>query len=698
MAKNELVIIDFMLSHLVLFRNSVLLCVLLLSDCNTANKMKPYTNQLINETSPYLLQHAHNPVNWLPWNEAALKKAKDENKLLIISIGYSACHWCHVMEHESFEDTAVAKLMNENYICIKVDREERPDVDQVYMDAVQLISGRGGWPLNAIALPDGRPIYAGTYFPKENWKQVLTYFIDYWQNNKEEALKRAAEITNGIKQMDGIPTPQSAISNPQSSIRQEIFQKIDTTWDYEKGGRRGAPKFPMPVNMQYLLRNYFFTKNEKALQAVTVTLDNMMNGGIYDQVGGGFARYSVDDEWIIPHFEKMLYDNAQLVSLYSEAYQLTKNERYKETVFETLSFIERELSDESGGFYSALDADSEGEEGKYYVWTEEELKTVLGREFEEFQKTFHTEENFEGKTNLTRNPQSVTRNSQLTQWKQKLLSERSKRVRPLLDDKVLTSWNALMLKGYCDAYKAFGEEKFLVRALKCAQFLKTKMVQSDFSIYRNYKNGRVTINGFLDDYSFTCEAFLALYSITFNEEWLTLSKNITGYVVQHFYNANTGMFFYTSVNDKPLIARKTEISDNVIPASNSSISKVLYHLGMVYDNSDYTEKAKRALQNMQPNISGYPSYYANWAILMDNFIEEPFVIAIAGEKATASQREVSQHFLPNCILIGTASGTTSIPLLEEKTKPNETLIYVCRNKTCGLPVKTVDDVLREINN
>ncbi len=655
-----------------------------------------YTNELINETSPYLLQHAHNPVEWRAWNEAGWKKAKEENKLVIISIGYSACHWCHVMEHESFEDTGVAKIMNEHFICIKVDREERPDVDQIYMDAVQLITGRGGWPLNAIALPDGRPVYAGTYFPKENWKQVLNYFIDYWQNHREEALERATEITKGIKQMDTIP--QSAMRDGQFTIdRSAIFAKFDTVWDYEKGGRKGAPKFPMPVNMQYILRNYFYTGNEKALKAVTVTLDNMMNGGIYDQAGGGFARYSVDDFWEIPHFEKMLYDNAQLVSLYSGAYQITKNERYKETVYEILEFVERELSDAGGGFYSALDADSEGEEGKFYVWTYEELEKIIGNDFEEFKKGYNVTQqgNFEGKNNLTRIPQSPIRNSQLKEWKAKLMAERSKRVRPSLDDKVLTSWNALMLKGYCDAYKAFGEKKFLSRALKCAGFLKTKMIQSDYSIKRNYKNNRVTINGFLDDYSFTCEAFMALYDVTFDEEWLTLTNNITAHVIQHFYNSATCMFFYTSINDDPLIARKTEMSDNVIPASNSSMMKVLYTLGTIYDNNDYIEKSKRALYNMQENIAGYPSYYANWAILGDYFNREPFEVAITGEKAIEVKQEFGKYFVPNCIFIGSAK-EVDLPLLKGKYKQGETLIYVCRNKTCQLPVKTVEEAIKQL--
>ena len=659
--------------------------------------MESHINKLIEETSPYLLQHAHNPVEWQAWNNEAWLQANAENKLVIISIGYSACHWCHVMEHESFEDEAVAKMMNENFICIKVDREERPDVDQIYMDAVQLITGRGGWPLNAIALPDGRPIYAGTYFPKENWKQVLKYFTDYWKNNKDEAIKRAEEITNGIRQMNSF-NHQSSIINYQSESRRTVFSKFDSLWDYEKGGRRGAPKFPMPVNMQYLLRNYFYTKNEKALKAVTVTLDHMMNGGIYDQIGGGFARYSVDGEWEIPHFEKMLYDNAQLVSLYAEVFQLTKNERYKEVVYETLDFIERELSDESGGFYSALDADSEGVEGKFYVWTYDELKKVIGSDFNEFCKVFVVSEtgNFEGENNLTRRETIDNRHKTIQEWKKKLLQERASRVRPGLDDKILTAWNALMLKGYCDAYKVFGEQRFLTRALNCAEFLKTKMIQEDFSLKRNFKNGRVTISGFLDDYSFICEALLAVYEITFDEKWLLLAKNIANYVIQHFLNANTGLFFYTSINDAPLIARKTETSDNVIPASNSSMAKVLFQLGLFFDQADYIDKAKQAIANMQENIITHPSFYANWAVLADWFVAEPFQIAIVGEQAHEFRKQFNNHFLPNCLFLGSTSAITSVPLLEEKHVKDDTLIYVCQNKTCQLPNYSVEESLKNL--
>jgi uncharacterized protein YyaL (SSP411 family) len=655
----------------------------------------PYTNELINETSPYLLQHAHNPVHWTGWHDKAFKKAKEEDKLVIVSIGYSACHWCHVMEHESFEDTSVAAIMNEHFICIKVDREERPDVDQIYMDAVQLISGRGGWPLNAIVLPDGRPIYAGTYYPKENWKQVLMYFVDYWKNHRAEALERADEITKGIQVTDTIAAkPETPFI---AADRTAVFLKIDSTMDYEKGGRKGAPKFPMPVNYKYLLRNYYYTKNEKALKAVIVTLDNMMNGGIYDQVGGGFARYSVDGDWEIPHFEKMLYDNAQLVSLYSEAYQVTKNERYKQVVDETYEFIERELSDASGGFYSALDADSEGEEGKFYVWSYEELKAILGADFDSFTRVYDVSEhgNFEGRNNLVRRPGVHLPDMKIAEWRKKLLAERSKRVRPRLDDKILTSWNALMLSGYIDAYKAFGEKRFLDRALKSAEFIKANMLQSDFSLKRNYKNGKANIGGFLDDYSFTCEAFIALYQVTFDPQWLKLADGIAQHTIQHFSNLSNGMFFYNSTNDEPLIARKTESSDNVIPASNSSMALALYRLGLLLDKKDYIDRAKRVLTNVKDNIMGYPNYYANWAVLMDWFIAEPYEVAISGENALALNRELNGHFLPNCLIMG-STHKSELPLLEDKFKAGETLIYVCQNKTCQLPVKSAAEALRQI--
>ena len=657
-----------------------------------------YTNDLIHESSPYLLQHAHNPVHWMPWGDKAWSKAKAEDKLVVVSIGYSACHWCHVMEHESFEDSVVAAIMNEHFVCIKVDREERPDVDQIYMDAVQIITGQGGWPLNAICLPDGRPIFAGTYFPKENWKQMLLYMTDYFKKNRDEVLERAAEITRGIKVMDTIPFVKDTTFT--ESERAPMFDKIDQAWDYQLGGRRGAPKFPMPVTMQYLLQNYYYTQNPKSLKAVTATLDNMSAGGIYDHVGGGFARYSVDSEWTIPHFEKMLYDNAQLVSLYSQAYQVTKNKKYKQVVYETVDYLEREMTDSSGGLYSALDADSEGEEGKFYVWTYDELQKILGTDLEGFAQYYDISKagNFEhGKINIRRrttddSQRTVVNETQLN----KLLKVRNKRIRPGLDDKILTSWNALMLKAYTDAYKAFGDEKFLQSALRNASFIRQNCIKTDHSIYRNYKKGKSTINGFLDDYSFTIEAFIALYQVTYDEAWLHEAKLLADHAVQHFYSAETGVFFYTSISDDPLIARKSETSDNVIPSSNSSMAKGLFQLGHYYDDENYLRISRQQMMNMKDYAQMHTAFYANWAILMDWFITEPYEVAIAGDKAAGLRKEFNSHYLPSCIWSGTV-GASSLPLLIDKIKAGKTMIYVCKNKTCGLPVQTVSEALMQMN-
>lgn len=630
------------------------------------------------------------------WHDDAWQQAKQQDKLVIVSIGYSACHWCHVMEHESFEDVEVARLMNEHFISIKVDREERPDVDQIYMDACQLISGRGGWPLNAIALPDGRPVYAGTYYPKDNWKQLLNYFVDYWKNKREEAMERAANITGHIKVMDVIE-PKDERADFTTGLRVAMFEKFRATWDFEWGGRSGAPKFPMPVNLRYLLTNYYYTTNKIALQAATVTLDAMMNGGLYDQVGGGFARYSVDALWEIPHFEKMLYDNAQLISAYSEAYRLTQNERYKEVVYDTLAFVERELSDRSGGFYSALDADSEGHEGKFYVWQITELQEVLGKDFADFCKVFNVTEtgNFEGANHLTRMP--GTSHPKLRNWLDLLLAKRTERIRPGLDDKILTSWNALMLSGYCEAYKAFGEKQFLDRALLCASFLQQIQLQTDYSLYRNYKNGKSTIGGFLEDYAFTCDAFISLYEITFNEDWLHQAKELAAYAIQHFYNVNTGLFFYTSINDAPLIARKTETSDNVIPSSNSVMMKCLYTLGLLFEKPDWIEKAGRASGLLKEHITGYTPFYANWAILSNWLIEEPKQVALSGPEAPQVAQELRKQFRPDLLIFG-STGPSMLPLLTNKYQPNTTQAFVCQHKTCSLPLNSVKEILTQLAN
>ena len=498
---------------------------------NMASEEKKYTNELIKESSPYLLQHAHNPVNWYPWGEKALEKAVRENKPIIVSIGYAACHWCHVMEHESFEDEEIATYMNDHFICIKVDREERPDIDQVYMNAVQLITGQGGWPLNCITLPDGRPVYGGTYFNKKQWLHLLKQLDAFINQEAEKANEQAITLTKGINSTEYIQLNNNKTQHSISDL-EDIFNHWQPNIDFINGGSKGAPKFPLPIGIQFLLDYHCLTKSEEALKAFTTTLDKMANGGIYDHIGGGFARYSTDAIWKVPHFEKMLYDNAQLVSLYANAYQFTKNEHYKTIIIETLEFIEREMTSNEGGFYASLDADSEGVEGKFYVWDKVELDQLLGLDAILIQEYYNVTSagNWEGANILyttTNDPEfaanhnisTQTLHAKLMHAKKKLLQIRDKRIRPALDDKILTSWNALMLKGYVNAYNVLGDEKYLATALKNADFIINNCMDQDGKLNRNFKNGQSTINGFLDDYAFTIGAFIDLYQSTFDKKW-----------------------------------------------------------------------------------------------------------------------------------------------------------------------------------
>lgn len=670
----------------------------------------PYTNSLIHESSPYLLQHAHNPVNWYPWGKEALDKAKKENKLIIVSIGYAACHWCHVMEYESFEDEEVAKFMNDNFIAIKIDREERPDIDQVYMNAVQLIIGRGGWPLNCIALADGRPIYGGTYFPKDQWIDMLTQVLNFAKQNPEKLEEQAKSLTEGVKSSELI------YANPEKEIFElndlnTLFSKWKRNIDFSNGGHKGAPKFPIPIGYQFLLHYNYLTNDKDALEAVTITLNKMADGGIYDQIGGGFSRYSVDAHWKVPHFEKMLYDNAQLVSLYSAAFQQSKDPKYKIIVSETLDFIERELTSNEGGFYSSIDADSEGEEGKFYVWTKDEIRKTLGKNADLIIDYYGITEkgNWEKGVNILLKSESdikiankykITKHElteEVKRAKQLLLKERSKRIRPGLDDKILTSWNALMLKAYVDAYRVFDEKKYLDAALKNAEFILSKIKSDDFRLNRNYKNGKASINGFLDDYSFTISAFIALYQASFDEQYLMIAQKLTDYSIAHFYDKNSGMFYYTSTIDPALIARKMEVSDNVIPSSNSEIAKNLFILGQYLYNDEYIKKSKMMLNNMKENAMKGGVYFANWDILMAWFIQPPFEVAIAGKNFEAKRKEFDTHYLPNTFLSG-GKEEGSLSLLKGKLIANQTTIYVCQNKACNLPVLEVKEALKQIEN
>lgn len=668
-----------------------------------------YTNALINESSPYLLQHAHNPVNWYPWGDEALAKAKAEDKMIIVSVGYAACHWCHVMEHESFEDTLVSKIMNENFICIKVDREERPDIDDVYMTACHLASGRGcGWPLNAFALPDGRPVWAGTYFPKKDWLGVLDNFIKIKKEKPEELEGYAKQLQEGIKQQDEIilnESDQDFNSKKLDGIATNFLDNID----FKKGGRKGSPKFPMPNNYEFLLNYYHFSKDAKALEAVTTTLDKMANGGIYDHLGGGFARYSTDDEWFAPHFEKMLYDNGQLVSLYSEAYQLTKNPLYKKIVEETLEYVKREMTHENGGFYSSLDADSEGEEGKFYVWKKSEIDSLLGKDlakvFNEFYEV-NRSGNWEHKNNILHIKSSKEKiakklkistsklDKDITSAKSTLMKARAKRVRPGLDDKILTSWNALMLKGYTDAYRAFGDEKYLQAALNNANFLVKNAIKEEHRLNRNFKDGKSVINAFLDDYAVLIDAFVHLYQVTFEEQWLNHASDLTKYVKTHFYDEASGMFYYTSDLDPALIARKKELADNVIPGSNSIMARNLFQLGTILYQPEWVDLSKQMLHNISENIVDIPqpNFYSNWCNLYWSVVNPPYEVAVMGDNSKALSKELIQNYLPHALILGGKS-EGNLQLLKDKLIEGETRIYVCQNKVCKFPVLEVDKAL-----
>ena len=668
-------------------------------------------NLLIHESSPYLLQHAHNPVNWQPWSEKAFQTAVAENKLVIVSIGYSACHWCHVMEHESFEDEQVAKVMNKNFICIKVDREERPDIDQFFMDAAQLMIGRGGWPLNAVALPDGRPVYAGTYFPKTSWIGLLNEIAIGYKNQPEKYLEYAGKLVAGIKSLSVINIPQEEKPFSLDDL-DEAYSVLSSQFDRKNGGRGRAPKFPMPDNWQFTLRYHYVTKNEEALQQSLNTLDKMATAGIYDQLGGGFARYATDAGWKIPHFEKMLYDNAQLISLYSAAYSITKKELYKTIVYETIEFIDRELKSPSGGFYCAIDADSEGVEGKFYVWTSDEVEHIVGKEHFSLIKDYFGIDNealWENGLNILLIASDTITLSEkhhiseekylsiIADAKQKLLKERNKRIRPGTDNKILLSWNALMIKGLIDAYLAFDEPVFLELASSNLSFLRKEMV-SYGKLFHSYNANKAAIPGFLEDYAMYISALIAYYRATFDEYSLFEARALIEYVINHFKDNESGFFWFTSEENNELAARKIETSDNVIPSPNSVMARNLFVMGKLFSDDLYSDISKKMLLKMIPNITEQSAYYSNWAILLADNVAPFYEVAFTGEKALVNMTAFSKYYIPNKIEAGAIGDNSNLPLLQNKTVPGKSLIYVCENFTCQTPVETVSEAVLSITN
>ena len=691
----------------------ILILLSFTTSCNSQhkdNKMtEKYTNNLVNETSPYLLQHAHNPVDWHPWNEKTLEKAKSEGKLLLISIGYSACHWCHVMEYESFEDPKIAKIMNENFICIKVDREERPDIDQIYMTAVQLMNQRGGWPLNCVALPNGKPFWGGTYFRKNDWKKQILELADTYNNEPNRVVEFADRLSLGIQQVENIGLNLDDINFVWKDLNEMVSTWIER-FDNIYGGNNGAPKFPMPNAYSFLLKYAHLAKNNQVLEHVKITLDKMAYGGIYDQIGGGFARYSVDKLWKVPHFEKMLYDNGQLVSLYSEGYLKFKKPLYKQVVFECLEFVERELMAKNGAFYSALDADSEGEEGKFYVWNQADLKLLIDRDFDIFKDYYNINTKGlweQGNYILLRNKSKekiavkhkisvISLENKIKKWKQILMYEREKRIRPGLDDKSLTSWNGLMLKGYIDAYMTFGDNHHLEIAIRNANFISSKQMTSEGKLWHSYKDDRSTINAYLEDYAIVSMAFIRLYEATFDEIWLNKAEQLVEYALSYFYDNNSGMFYFTSKLDPELIARKMEVNDNVIPASNSIIANVLFDLGTILDKSDYKQKAIIIANNIKPDMQKYASGYANYASLMLKEIVPFYEVAIVGKYAHTKALEINTKYVPNKLFIGSISDS-KMALLEDKFIKGSTMIYVCENKVCQLPTSDTQKAKKLMN-
>lgn len=670
-------------------------------------------NELSKETSPYLLQHATNPVYWKAWNETSLELAKSSNKLLVISIGYSACHWCHVMEHESFEDNEVAKIMNLNFVSIKVDREERPDVDAIYMKAVQIMTGRGGWPLNVVCLPDGRPVWGGTYFRKNDWINSLEQLHEIYQNQTEKMIEYANQLFEGLNSSDLIISEDYNSEN-KLSIPNLILEKWQKSFDWEFGGYTRAPKFMMPSNYQFLMAYGVLNSNQSILDYVNLTLTKMAFGGIFDTIDGGFSRYSVDMKWHVPHFEKMAYDNGQLLSLYADAYKLTKNELYKEVIEKTISFIKREWLMPSGGFYAALDADSLNEkgileEGAFYVWKKEELKQIINDDFELFSQVFNInsfglweDENYvliqnqSMKELADKNDISIDDlKEKKKKWEKKLFEKRETRTKPGLDDKCLTSWNALVLKGLTDCYKAIPKEEYLTMALKNAHFIIDKLWSSEGNLFRSFKNDKTSINAFLEDYALVIQSFIGVYEITLDEQWLNHSKNLTNYCLDHFYDENKKFFRFTSNLDTALITTNYEIEDNVIPSSNSVMANNLCKLSCYFENNFYENCARQMLELVIPSVD-YPSAYSNWLSVALFFSENQKEVAICGKNSLELVQQINQNYLPTILVAGT-NRESELPFLKNRFINDETLFYVCKNKTCQAPIKNREAFYKELN-
>lgn len=667
-------------------------------------------NHLKGQTSPYLIQHMHNPVDWHPWGLEALELAKRENKPLLVSIGYSACHWCHVMEQESFEDPEVARLMNQYFVCIKVDREERPDIDHLYMNAVQMITGQGGWPLNCFSLPDGRPFWGGTYFQKEQWKSILIQVAELFENRYQEVEEQAEQLIKGIADSSFIRVTEGNAAFGRDEVR-GMFENLMGYMDNELGGTKGAPKFPLPNNYEFLLHYHYHTGNAEALDQVLLTLRKMAMGGIYDQIGGGFARYATDIDWKVPHFEKMLYDNAQLISLYSNAFKVKPDPLFRQVVYETIEFVRRELTAPNGLFFSALDADSDGEEGKFYVWTEAEFDRLLKEDSILMKQYYHLgKKGFweNGKNILVRDESDedfAIRHSldhqgleeKIRSAKARLLEARNLRNRPGLDDKILVSWNGMMIRGLSEAYAAFGDQGFLEMAINAAETIIKIAAREDGGLYRNLKGERPSISAFLEDYAWLANALISLYEVSSEERFLLEAFRLAEYALTAFHAEDTSMLSFSQKDVAKLAAPYFEFHDNVIPSSNSVMARNLFYLAHYFEKPEFGQRSSEMLRDMQRLLNKYSSSYSNWGILLLQHVYPFHTMVIAGPEAGRQLTPALRKYLPNMILAASEKEKSSLPVFENRLNPSQTLYYVCMLGACKMPAKTLEEALSQLS-
>ena len=690
-----------------------------------------FSNRLIHETSPYLLQHAHNPVDWYPWGVEALQKAIEENRMILVSIGYSACHWCHVMERESFENESVAALMNAHFINIKIDREERPDLDHIYMDAVQAISGSGGWPLNVFLTPDAKPVYGGTYFPPErafnrpSWTEVLTQLAEAWKTREEDIRNQAAELTGHLSRSnlfgqltkaDGEKEePGFFVKEEFDAIFQQIMKGADTKW----GGFGRAPKFPQTFVIDFLFRYHYFTGNQAALQQALLSVDKMLEGGIYDQLGGGLARYSTDDMWLAPHFEKMLYDNALLVNVLCDAYQVTGQRNYEKAIRKTIDFVERELRSPAGGFYAALDADSEGEEGKYYVWEKKEVGELLGGDANVFCAFFDiTEEGNWSHNSLTprKNILRVLKKIEIFAAEKKilpdqlenmleccigkLLNARSRRIRPQLDDKILLNWNALMVTALARASAALCDDRYRELAEISFQFLLDNFLvdKEGMRLQHISGNGDRKSPAFLDDYACLIQSCIALQELSSDTRYLDHASKLTRRVIADFSDNQTGLFYFTSADQRDIIMRKKEVYDGATASGNSMMAENLFYLSLVLDVPVWRQLAMENTRSLKKAIASYPASFSCWASTAMKQVFGRNEIVIMGPGCIQIRKDLLKYFLPAKIVQCSERPEPNFPLLAGKTIGSEPLIYLCKAYSCQNPVKTLNELFFVLNS